>query len=179
MTAPTKTAHSTTKEAADLSAKRLQHRKQRLKEIVERVNNPALTWTQLRDLAQDEGLVVSYEECRDLLREVYGVSPKMKSLPKPVAPRKDTLPELVLRAAETLPSPFSLTQLVIACWQLCPIKFCLADDGNRIHLNYPSDNKVISLLSGERGLVKRGLLERVGNLYRLNKQLEEKQCSTS
>ena len=71
----------------------------------------------------------------------------------------------ILRAAQRLENgqPFTANALVVAAWQLDHEAFGLEG-----HAEYPDSNRVLWILMGQRGLVRRGLLERVGpKLYRL------------
>lgn len=65
---------------------------------------------------------------------------------------------LILRAARTLGAEFGCTALVLACWKLDKAAFGLAG-AEQWH---PSDNRVLSAVYGDRGLVKRGYMISVG-----------------
>lgn len=67
-----------------------------------------------------------------------------------------TVNQYLLLAADTLPQPFHESDLVEAAWKAAPRLLGMT----RKHDKYPSDNKVRAALSGDRGLVKRGWLER-------------------
>lgn len=77
--------------------------------------------------------------------------------------------KVVLAAAgldESNRSPFSAEDLVVAAWQTCTKTFGLKGYSDQ----YPDSNKVLSSVMGERGLVKRGLLIKMGEkLYAITK----------
>jgi hypothetical protein len=82
-----------------------------------------------------------------------------------------TVPEKILLAAFALEqegqSPFSAEALVVASWQKFPRSFGLKGYTDQ----YPDSNKVLSSIMGERGLAKRGWLEKMGQkLYTLTRE---------
>jgi hypothetical protein len=77
--------------------------------------------------------------------------------------------EIILRAARSLPEVFSLSALVVAAWKLSPSRLGLP--GMESH--YPSDRRVVAMLLGSKGMVAKGLLERVEEgvgTYRVGKK---------
>ena len=70
---------------------------------------------------------------------------------------------VVLAVARTLPQPFRLNDLSVACHRHDPDFFGM--EGYRHH---PDNHKIHSFLYGRRGLVRRGHLERVAEgLFRI------------
>jgi hypothetical protein len=61
----------------------------------------------------------------------------------------------LLRAARALPQPFTLNDVSVAAWRACPEFF-----GMRGY-PYPDNHKVHYILYGDRGLIAKGLIERV------------------
>ncbi len=59
---------------------------------------------------------------------------------------------MVLLVARELPQPFTLTDLVLACWKADPEAFGMPG----VEEEYPSDRRVYHTLCGKRGLVGRG-----------------------
>ena len=81
-----------------------------------------------------------------------------------------TVPEKILLAAhqleETGQSPFSAEALIVAVWQQNPRTFGLKGYAEQ----YPDSNKVLTSLMGEKGLARRGWLNKVGQkLYALTR----------
>jgi len=75
-----------------------------------------------------------------------------------------TYAEKIVMAAAELPLTFSAEDLVVAVWKFDPAAFGLK------HFTelYPDSNKILTYLMGRRGLVKAGLLNRVGEkMYQL------------
>lgn len=71
-----------------------------------------------------------------------------------------TIPEKLLLAADAvakLQSPWPLAQLVVTAWKKWPQTFGLEGYEEQ----YPHSNKVISAMSGERGMVKRGCFTKI------------------
>lgn len=89
-------------------------------------------------------------ECRALLREVRPGHPEDAGRVKGQA-------EAVLAAARTLPQPFTLEELVLACWQARPDLFGM--DG---YEGYPDSHRTRCALYGPRGLLGQGRLVREG-----------------
>jgi hypothetical protein len=82
-----------------------------------------------------------------------------------------TAPEKILLAALKLEqegkSPFSAESIVVAAWQEFPRTFGLKGYADQ----YPDSNKVLSSLMGQRGLVQRGFLNKMGQkLYSLTRE---------
>ena len=79
------------------------------------------------------------------------------------AARRQTLQRLragghwltLLRVARTITQPFTLNDISVAVWRACPDFF-----GMRGY-PYPDNHKVHYILYGDRGLIARGLIERV------------------
>ena len=63
---------------------------------------------------------------------------------------------VVLAVAKTLPQPFRLNDLSVACHRHDPAYFGM--DG---YAQHPDNHKIHSFLYGRRGLIRRGFLERV------------------
>jgi hypothetical protein len=61
----------------------------------------------------------------------------------------------LLRVARALPQPFTLNDVSVAVWRACPEFF-----GMRGY-PYPDNHKVHYILYGHRGLIAKGLIERV------------------
>src|SRR3954468_8747365 len=61
----------------------------------------------------------------------------------------------LLRVARTIPQPFTLNDISVAVWRACPEFF-----GMRGY-PYPDNHKVHYILYGDRGLIAKGLVERV------------------
>ncbi len=82
-----------------------------------------------------------------------------------------TLPEKILLAAfhleELGQTPFSAEALIVRAWQQHPRTFGLKGYEEQ----YPDSNKVLSGVMGEKGLPKRGWLEKVGQkLYSITRE---------
>ncbi|GIW82723.1 MAG: hypothetical protein KatS3mg105_4530 [Gemmatales bacterium] len=79
-----------------------------------------------------------------------------------------TVTEKILLASHQLEqegqSPFSAEALVVACWKKFPNTFGLKGFADQ----YPDSNKVLTSIMGERGLARRGWLDKKGQkLYAL------------
>src|SRR5438128_12416585 len=61
----------------------------------------------------------------------------------------------LLRVARTIPQPFTLNDISVAVWRACPDFF-----GMRGY-PYPDNHKVHFILYGQRGLIAKGLIQRV------------------
>lgn len=73
----------------------------------------------------------------------------------------------LLRVARTIPQPFTLNDISVAVWRACPEFF-----GMRGY-PYPDNHKVHYILYGDRGLVAKGLVQRVQQgLFRLPENLD-------
>ena len=66
--------------------------------------------------------------------------------------------EKIILAAGEAPQPFSVEQLTVAVWENDPHLFGLKG----FEKVYPNNHAVLSALSGKKGLVSRGYLDRVG-----------------
>ena len=62
----------------------------------------------------------------------------------------------LLRVARTIPQPFTLNDVSVAVWRACPDFF-----GMKGYSQYPDNHKVHSILYGVRGLVAKGMIERL------------------
>jgi hypothetical protein len=68
----------------------------------------------------------------------------------------------LLRVARTIPQPFMLNDISVAVWQECPDFFGMKG------YPYPDNHKVHYILYGERGLIAKGMIQRVGEgLFRV------------
>jgi hypothetical protein len=63
--------------------------------------------------------------------------------------------QTLLRVAHALPQPFTLNDVSVAVWRACPEFF-----GMRGY-PYPDNHKVHYILYGDRGLIAKGLIQRV------------------
>lgn len=103
--------------------------------------------------------------------------------PEPVAPeqadrdraRRQTIKKLrssghwltLLRTARTIPQPFTLNDISVAVWRACPEFFGMKG------YPYPDNHKVHYILYGDRGLIAKGLIERVSQgLFRVPEGLD-------
>ncbi len=82
-----------------------------------------------------------------------------------------TVPEKILPAAfqleESGQSPFSAEALIVAVWQQFPRTFGLKGYAEQ----HPDSNKVLSSLMGEKGLARRGWLNKMGQkMYALTRE---------
>jgi hypothetical protein len=64
--------------------------------------------------------------------------------------------EVLLSVAAKLPQPFTVNDLAVAAFKQSPTLFAL-----RGFPKYLDNNKVLSVLSGQGGMLKKGLLEKV------------------
>lgn len=90
-----------------------------------------------------------------------------------VDPARDdcTIPEKILLAAAALEaeqiSPFSAEALIVAAWKMFPRVFGLRGFADL----HPDSNKVMTSVMGEKGLVRRGYLAKMGKkLYMLTRE---------
>jgi hypothetical protein len=68
----------------------------------------------------------------------------------------------LLRVARTVPQPFTLNDISVALWRACPDFFSMKG------YPYPDNHKVHYILYGDRGLIAKGMIERVSEgLFRL------------
>ncbi len=73
----------------------------------------------------------------------------------------------LLRVARTIPQPFTLNDISVAVWRACPEFF-----GMRGY-PYPDNHKVHYILYGDRGLIAKGLIQRVSQgLFRVPADLD-------
>ena len=73
----------------------------------------------------------------------------------------------LLRVARQLPQPFTLNDVSVAVWRSCPEFF-----GMRGY-PYPDNHKVHYILYGDRGLIAKGLIQRVHQgLFRVPEDLD-------
>jgi hypothetical protein len=78
----------------------------------------------------------------------------------------------LLRVARHLPQPFTLNDVSVAVWRACPEFF-----GMRGY-PYPDNHKVHYILYGDRGLIAKGLIERVNKgLFRVPEGTDVSQIS--
>src|SRR4051812_634812 len=79
------------------------------------------------------------------------------------AARKQTIKRLragghwltLLRVARTIAQPFTLNDISVAVWRACPDFFGMKG------YPYPDNHKVHYILYGDRGLIAKGLIQRV------------------
>lgn len=68
----------------------------------------------------------------------------------------------LLRVARTIRQPFTLNDISVAVWNACPEFFGMKG------YPYPDNHKVHYILYGDRGLIARGMIERVSQgLFRV------------
>ncbi len=68
----------------------------------------------------------------------------------------------LLRVARTIPQPFTLNDISVAVWKACPEFFGMKG------YPYPDNHKVHYILYGTRGLIAKGIVQRVRQgLFRL------------
>lgn len=73
----------------------------------------------------------------------------------------------LLRVARSLPQPFTLNDISVAVWRECPEFFGMKG------YPYPDNHKVHYILYGDRGLIAKGMLERVSQgLFRVPNGLD-------
>jgi len=82
-----------------------------------------------------------------------------------------TLSEMILLAARTLEeheqSPFSAEDLIVESWKQFPRAFGLKGYQEQ----FPDSNRVLSSIMGEKGLARKGWLDKMGQkLYQLSKE---------
>jgi hypothetical protein len=72
----------------------------------------------------------------------------------------------LLRTARTIAQPFTLNDIAVAVWKACPEFFGMKG------YPYPDNHKVHYILYGDRGLIAKGLIERVSQgLFRVPQDL--------
>jgi hypothetical protein len=73
----------------------------------------------------------------------------------------------LLRVARTIPQPFTLNDISVAVWRACPEFFGMKG------YPYPDNHKVHYILYGDRGLIAKGLVQRVSQgLFRVPTDLD-------
>ena len=73
----------------------------------------------------------------------------------------------LLRVARSIPQPFTLNDISVAVWHACPDFFGMKG------YPYPDNHKVHYILYGDRGLIAKGLIERVSQgLFRVPEGLD-------
>lgn len=73
----------------------------------------------------------------------------------------------LLRVARTIAQPFMLNDISVAVWKACPDFFGMKG------YPYPDNHKVHYILYGDRGLIAKGLILRVGEgLFRVPDDLD-------
>ena len=90
-------------------------------------------------------------------------SPQLQQREEKDRARKQTLKKLrssghwltLLKVAHTIPQPFTLNDISVAVWRTCPEFFGMKG------YPYPDNHKVHYILYGEKGLIAKGLIERV------------------
>jgi hypothetical protein len=76
----------------------------------------------------------------------------------------------LLRVARSIPQPFTLNDISVAVWKVCPEFF-----GMRGY-PYPDNHKVHYILYGTRGLIAKGIIHRVRQgLFRIPDDLDIEQ----
>jgi hypothetical protein len=79
----------------------------------------------------------------------------------------------LLRVARSIPQPFTLNDISVAVWKVCPEFF-----GMRGY-PYPDNHKVHYILYGTRGLIAKGIIQRVRQgLFRIPDELDLEQLSS-
>jgi hypothetical protein len=72
----------------------------------------------------------------------------------------------LLRVARTIPQPFTLNDISVAVWRACPEFFGMKG------YPFPDNHKVHYILYGERGLIAKGMIQRVSQgLFRVPEDL--------
>ena len=73
----------------------------------------------------------------------------------------------LLRVARTIPQPFTLNDISVAVWRACPEFFGMKG------YPYPDNHKVHYILYGEKGLIAKGLIQRVSvGLFRVPDEVD-------
>jgi hypothetical protein len=73
----------------------------------------------------------------------------------------------LLRVARTIPQPFTLNDISVAVWRACPEFFGMKG------YPYPDNHKVHYILYGDRGLIAKGMIQRVQQgLFRVPEELD-------
>jgi len=80
----------------------------------------------------------------------------------------------LLRVARSIPQPFTLNDISVAVWKVCPEFF-----GMRGY-PYPDNHKVHYILYGTRGLIAKGIIQRVRQgLFRIPDNVDVEQLFPS
>jgi hypothetical protein len=78
----------------------------------------------------------------------------------------------LLRVARTIPQPFTLNDISVAVWKACPEFFGMKG------YPYPDNHKVHYILYGDRGLIAKGMIQRVQQgLFRVPEELDLEKLS--
>ncbi len=78
----------------------------------------------------------------------------------------------LLRVARTIPQPFMLNDISVAVWKECPEFFGMKG------YPYPDNHKVHYILYGERGLIAKGMIQRIGEgLFRVHEDVDIEKLS--
>lgn len=73
----------------------------------------------------------------------------------------------LLRVARSIPQPFTLNDISVAVWKVCPEFFGMKG------YPYPDNHKVHYILYGTRGLIAKGIIQRVRQgLFRIPDDVE-------
>jgi hypothetical protein len=73
----------------------------------------------------------------------------------------------LLRVARAIPQPFTLNDISVAVWRACPEFFGMKG------YPYPDNHKVHYILYGRRGLIARGIIQRVREgLFRVAQDID-------
>lgn len=85
--------------------------------------------------------------------------PPVKKKSKFKTRKADSVRSIILRAAESLPHSFTISQLVVAVWEHDKQRFGLSGYEDK----YPDSCKVFPYLCGQRGLVGVGVMRRLAD----------------
>jgi len=140
---------------------RRQHVQAQVRHLLEHLGQGA-THNQINRHLQEDGASCSELEFQHCYQQVFPTNTPTPLPATTAAP--STIARDIYRVAKVLPQPFTMAQLVLACWQSNPKKFGL--DGFPEH---PDTHKVFPSLCGQRGLVARGLLVKLApKLYKVS-----------
>jgi hypothetical protein len=80
----------------------------------------------------------------------------------------------LLRVARTIPQPFTLNDISVAVWHACPDFFGMKG------YPYPDNHKVHYILYGDRGLIAKGLIQRISQgLFRVPDNIDIEKLNTA
>ncbi len=80
----------------------------------------------------------------------------------------------LLRVARTIPQPFTLNDISVAVWKACPDFFGMKG------YPYPDNHKVHYILYGDRGLIAKGLIQRVSQgIFRMADGVDPNQLAAA